>query len=178
MISGNRSAVMAALLVAAALVPGSASAQVVFNVSGTFNDGGTLSGTFTTDNGLTALLSTSLTVSGGSLGLNGVTFNDNSYIAAGTVNLPNSFYLYAPSTVDKSLSLFFASPLTLSGATLTGASTNYQQFVGSRTLVSGSVVGTAVGAVPEPASWALVIGGFGLLGAGLRRARTKVRFAA
>ena len=32
-------------------------------------------------------------------------------------------------------------------------------------------------AVPEPSSWALMIGGFGLLGATLRRTRRSVRFA-
>ena len=32
-------------------------------------------------------------------------------------------------------------------------------------------------AVPEPASWAMMIGGFGLVGAGLRRRATKVSFA-
>jgi hypothetical protein len=32
-------------------------------------------------------------------------------------------------------------------------------------------------AVPEPASWALMIGGFGLAGAALRRRGTQVRFA-
>lgn len=35
----------------------------------------------------------------------------------------------------------------------------------------------AAGAVPEPASWALMIGGFGLVGAALRRRRTSVAFA-
>lgn len=32
-------------------------------------------------------------------------------------------------------------------------------------------------AVPEPASWALMIGGFGLTGAAMRRRKTSVRFA-
>lgn len=36
---------------------------------------------------------------------------------------------------------------------------------------------TAVAAVPEPASWALVIGGFGLIGGTLRRRRTACAFA-
>ena len=35
----------------------------------------------------------------------------------------------------------------------------------------------AAGAVPEPASWAMMLGGFGLLGAAIRRASAKVRFA-
>ena len=33
------------------------------------------------------------------------------------------------------------------------------------------------GAVPEPASWAMMIGGFGMIGATLRRRRTAIRFA-
>jgi hypothetical protein len=33
------------------------------------------------------------------------------------------------------------------------------------------------GAVPEPASWAMMIGGFGMVGATLRRRRTAIRFA-
>ena len=35
----------------------------------------------------------------------------------------------------------------------------------------------AAGAVPEPATWAMMIGGFGLMGASLRRRRVSVRFA-
>jgi hypothetical protein len=33
------------------------------------------------------------------------------------------------------------------------------------------------GAVPEPASWAMMIGGFGMVGAAMRRRRTAIRFA-
>ncbi|MBO9669954.1 MAG: PEP-CTERM sorting domain-containing protein [Sphingobium sp.] len=33
------------------------------------------------------------------------------------------------------------------------------------------------GAVPEPASWALMIAGFGVVGAGLRRRKLAIRFA-
>lgn len=39
------------------------------------------------------------------------------------------------------------------------------------------VPGAISGAVPEPASWAMFIGGFGLMGATLRRRRTNVSFA-
>ena len=38
------------------------------------------------------------------------------------------------------------------------------------------VIGTAGGAVPEPASWALMIGGFGMVGASMRRRRATVAF--
>lgn len=36
---------------------------------------------------------------------------------------------------------------------------------------------SAVGVVPEPGSWAMMVGGFGLLGAALRRRRARVSFA-
>jgi hypothetical protein len=36
------------------------------------------------------------------------------------------------------------------------------------------VVGVGAGGVPEPASWALMIGGFGLAGAALRRRKALV----
>jgi uncharacterized protein YjiK len=42
---------------------------------------------------------------------------------------------------------------------------------------SGLVVLSRAAAVPEPATWAMFIGGFGLIGAAMRRRRTAVRFA-
>lgn len=39
------------------------------------------------------------------------------------------------------------------------------------------VLGSTAGAVPEPASWTLMIGGFGLAGGMMRRRATKVAFA-
>jgi hypothetical protein len=163
---------MTAPALALALVAAPVQATVTFNVTGSYSDGGTLSGTFTTDDALTTLESTSLTVLGGTLGLDGVIFNDASYITAGTQDLPNSFLLLALSDVDKSLSLVFVSPLTLSGATLSTASDNYQEFVGTRTIVSGSVVNAnPTSAVPEPATWAMMLLGFGGIGFQLRRRR-------
>jgi PEP-CTERM putative exosortase interaction domain len=163
---------------ALALVASPVQASVIFNVTGTYSDGGTLSGTFTTDDALTALQSTSLTVSGGSLGLDGVIFNDASYIAAaGSQNLPNSFSLLALSSVNKSLGLVFVTPLTLAGATLSTASDNYQQYVGTRTIVSGSVSNANTTPVPEPASWALMLTGFAALGLSFRHRRDRLAFA-
>jgi hypothetical protein len=45
-------------------------------------------------------------------------------------------------------------------------------FIGFDDITLGSA--TAGGGVPEPASWALMIGGFGLAGATLRRRRSAV----
>lgn len=41
--------------------------------------------------------------------------------------------------------------------------------------LSGSLISTT--GVPEPASWAMMVGGFGLIGGAMRRRRTAVRFA-
>lgn len=168
---------MIAPALALATVGSPVHASVIFNVTGTYSDGGTLSGTFTTDDALTTLQSTSLTISGGSLGLDSVIFNDASYIAAGTQNLPNSFSLLALSSVNKGLSLVFISPLTLSGATLSTASDNFQQFVGTRTIVSGSVANANPISVPEPASWALMLIGFAAVGLAFRRRQHRLTLA-
>jgi hypothetical protein len=48
---------------------------------------------------------------------------------------------------------------------------------GSRSLSAYAQVGTGAGAVPEPASWAMMLGGFGLVGGAMRRRKAAVRFA-
>jgi hypothetical protein len=50
----------------------------------------------------------------------------------------------------------------------------------SASAVAGTFTGTATfaaGAVPEPASWAMMIGGFGLIGGAMRRRRTHLQMA-
>jgi len=55
--------------------------------------------------------------------------------------------------------------------TVTGLSGGTQSF---STLAQ---VGSGVGAVPEPASWALMVGGFGLVGGAMRRRTAKAQLA-
>lgn len=58
---------------------------------------------------------------------------------------------------------------------------NYTVLAASRNngaTYTGPLFFASTGAVPEPASWAMFIGGFGLVGAGMRRRRTSVSFAA
>lgn len=58
-----------------------------------------------------------------------------------------------------------------------GRATNLPTYVFAFNGVGGSVV-VPPGAVPEPSNWAMMVGGFGLLGGALRRRqRTSVRFA-
>jgi hypothetical protein len=46
-------------------------------------------------------------------------------------------------------------------------------------ILNGTITFTyAAAAVPEPASWAMMIAGFGLIGSAMRRGTTRVRFAA
>jgi len=48
---------------------------------------------------------------------------------------------------------------------------------GTQSLTTYAQVGTGAGAVPEPASWAMMLGGFGLVGGAMRRRKAAVRFA-
>lgn len=164
-----------AAMIAAAMTASPAFAAKTFTVSGSFSDGGTLSGTFTTSDNLLMLESTALIVAGGTLGIDSVIFNEASYISAGTNSLPTSFTLVAISSVSKRLGLTFESALTSDGALLSTASFNQQDGSGTRTVTSGRAIGpgTGVGAVPEPSSWAMMISGFALAGTALRVRRRR-----
>jgi hypothetical protein len=48
---------------------------------------------------------------------------------------------------------------------------------GTQSLTTYAQVGAGAGAVPEPASWAMMLGGFGLVGGAMRRRKAAVRFA-
>lgn len=164
----------------ALLIAQPAMASVIFNVSGVWDDGGTLLGTFTTSDDLLNLEATSLIVAGGTNGIDSVNFNDQSYITAGANNLPNGFFLNAVSSVTKTLRLSFASPIsTMSTSLLAASSTNTQDGVGSRSIVSGSVTPQVLTAsVPEPSTWAMMIFGFVAVGSALRSGKRRVGFEA
>lgn len=79
-----------------------------------------------------------------------------------------------------------SSPITFGGVRYSGKVIDYQQAgVISRTYDSPyleirateTVLSTAVSAVPEPATWAMMISGFGLVGGTMRRRKVTVRFA-
>lgn len=68
------------------------------------------------------------------------------------------------------------------GLNLTGSSHTLQLFHSSTWIFVSEVefygtADTTGAAVPEPASWAMMIGGLGLVGAGMRRRRARVAFA-
>jgi len=87
-----------------------------------------------------------------------VTLNNVSYPITSSVSLPNGF-LYSFGGFSQAVNAGFQN-LSVSGTT-TALSSSF----------SGTIAFTA--AVPEPASWALMIGGFGLVG-GVMRRRAKV----
>ncbi|WP_254602107.1 PEPxxWA-CTERM sorting domain-containing protein [Sphingomonas bacterium] len=91
---------------------------------------------------------------------------DSVTTTAYTVNpgVSQSFGLYLlGSTVDTNLG-YTATPTSL---TMT-----FNQTGNSGFSASGTLAVPPAGSVPEPASWAMMVGGFGLLGATLRRKRT------
>ena len=58
-------------------------------------------------------------------------------------------------------------------------STAASSFNGGRIIELDAIAGTIAAAVPEPASWAMMIVGFGMIGAGMRyrQRRTVLRYA-
>ncbi|MGZ5987055.1 MAG: PEP-CTERM sorting domain-containing protein [Caulobacteraceae bacterium] len=177
----------AALGLAAA--PTAASADVHWTVNGTFDDGGTVTGSFDIDiygyiDGATFDLKTA----GGSLTPFEYT-PATAYHASGTVPPPDYNTYVAPFYIDlqpgyaQALHLVFQSPLItpIGHNVLLGGyqgpsfecQNSYSCYVPQgdiRYIASGSARAAGV-AVPEPTAWALMLTGFAGLGAMLRRAR-------
>ncbi|WP_254620996.1 PEPxxWA-CTERM sorting domain-containing protein [Sphingomonas sp. CL5.1] len=157
-----------------------ASAAIVFNLDNVkLVDGGTLTGSFTTSDDLSALEDFSITSAGGN-GWPYGTFAGTTYTMANAIS--PVFWTFAQGIsanfAGAQLNIFFSSPLTATGATLNQTSSETQTLAGSRWLTDGSVSAVAGGgSVPEPATWAMMIAGFGVVGAAMRRRKVRVRFA-
>jgi hypothetical protein len=98
---------------------------------------------------------------------------------AGVVNLR---FTYNGDTLDLSNQTFggFSAlsrfgDISLDG--FSGLSIKTAGAINTDVFTQGSVGVPAVAAVPEPASWAMMIGGFGLLGAAARQRRVKAKLA-
>jgi hypothetical protein len=163
------------LLLALCLTAGQALANITYTFSGaTFNDGGTLTGTFTTNDAINSLLSYNLTTSAGAGGL-GFNYTTANSVSTAT-SLPGILVLDAPTLANplSILEVTFNGGLHATGAPITiGQFDSFEQHtIGtvntSRQITAGSVT-VAVGAVPEPETYAMLLAGLGLLGFAARR---------
>jgi hypothetical protein len=157
-------------------------ADVTWLVSGTFDDGGTLSGHFTIDQYGYLEDNFSLTTTAGST-LPGFTYNaSDSYYSNGTL------YVDFQPGYDADLHLTFADSLLVASSDnpLEGGSpgpswecaSSYSCYVPAggptRYISSGSAVGT----IPEPSTWAMMLLGFAGLGISGYRASRRTAVAA
>jgi len=143
----------------------------------TFDDGGTASGSFTYDADTNTLNNWAITTTGGST-LGGATYDSVSNPYGFTLSNAD-FFFGANGSLNPYLRLGTTSGLTNAGGTvalLTGFSSYECTNCGAYRLVTGGSVTT--GSVPEPAAWAMMVAGFGLVGFAARRQKARVSFAA
>ena len=151
------------------LSAGQASANIVYTFSGvTFSDGGTLTGTFTTNDTFNALLDFNITTSPG-VGL-GFTYTPLT-AGSGSTSLP-SIIVLSTATLSEILQVTFDGGLTATGAPIKiGTFDSFEQAGpdARRDIVAGMAT-VAPLTVPEPATLALLaIGALGVLTSVRRR---------
>jgi len=176
----NKFLTSAAMAMALSGVAASANAEIITWTLDdvTFSDGATASGFFDYDTATGAAASFDLeTTAGGTLGaLHYTTANAQFYVKD---YFSSGSLLWVLNDFSRYINLAFAGPLTTPGtvALRPGAlAGNGSDLSGSwectncstiRDIIGGSV--TTAAAVPEPATWAMMLMGFGALGAVLRR---------
>jgi len=148
---------------------GQASANIVYSFSGvTFNDGATLTGTFTTNDSFNALLNFNITTSAGTIP--GFTFTPATSDGTTSTSLPFILVANTPLTSFENVLQVTFNNLTAAGAQIKlGAFDSFEQGPPGnikRVIEAGSVI-----AVPEPSSVLFGIGGLGLLAYVVRRRR-------
>ena len=107
------------------------------------------------------------------------TLNDKFYVGAGNENAGVTIAQWAQSYAAGS----FVGGISVGNGS--GALTTYHAFADNVTLTTGAgsttwnfnLTATAAPAVPEPASWAMMIAGFGLVGTAMRRRQPQIRYA-
>lgn len=165
-----KSKIIAAALISAmgvAAVPAHAVVTVWTIQNGAFDDGTSFGGTFTHDSVTNQVSAFNIVTENGKLA--GYAYS----LATAQIHEDDRFgpnnILFLANLGNRYLNLAFADPLSgsaTSHAILTTSSYECNNCSPSRRVSSGSVIS---GAVPEPASWAMMISGFGLLGGALRR---------
>jgi len=178
----------AASLGALMLASAPASAAITFQLNDVnFSRGGSLTGTFTTSDDLQTLESFSFTSTANDYGwfwgdFPGATYTNTD--ASSIIWNPEAIFgglgagLIATFSPLSSISLFFQGDLSATSDTplLLSNETVIKWNGGTRSATSGSVSPLAA-AVPEPATWAMMIGGLALVGFSMRRRKVAVSFA-
>lgn len=147
------------------LAAGQASANVTYTFSGvTFADGGTLTGTFTTNDPLSALVDFDITTSSGS----DIGFHYTpATIDSSSTSLPSILVFHDLN--DKTLQVTFDGGLSATGSPiLIGTFDSFEQNrLSRRDIVAGQVA-----VVPEPETYAMLLAGLGLLGWRMRKIKS------
>lgn len=148
------------------------SAAVVFDLDNVkLVDGGTLTGSLTLSDDLSTLVDFSITSSSnhnwpyGNFVARTYTFADATSF---TWNTTQGLWSQFGSPLAQ-VRVYLGQSLGLSGAALSQTAGEWQIGAGDRYATSGSLIPHQAAAVPEPAAWAMLIAGFGLVGASLRR---------
>lgn len=146
-----------------------AHAAVIFNLDNvTLVDGGTLTGTFTTSDDLSRLLDFSITSSANSGwpygNFPGVTYNFGDATSIDYTSARGFRAMFGTGYLD----IYSALPISPTGSTAL-AQTTAETFEKQTRYLTGGSISAVAAAVPEPATWALMILGFGLVGAAMRK---------
>ena len=127
---------------------------------GSANDG-TLTGTFTTNDALTAIVTYDITASAAGA-FTGFEYTPTGSTVSGAALPAQCFQLDSTGYVDE-LRICFSSPLTASGTSISSTFSYEHEPTGGNRFPSGSIVAQTTAVTPEPSSFVLL--GTGLLGA-------------
>jgi hypothetical protein len=165
----------ASLATLASAIPANAATTLAWTLSGvTFDDGGTATGTFTTNATNGRLLSYNLfTTAGSSLGA--FHYDATTSVKYANNRVGNNSFLVRNIQTGRYINLSFVNPLTSGGVDAIDIGPNSYECNNCtpvRYVATGFATTSVTTPVPEPLSWALMVVGFGLVGVAARRRMT------